>query len=118
MILTLIIHWIVAALVLLLVGWLIPGIEISGFGVALVAALVIGIINLLIRPIVMLLTLPINILTLGLFALVINALLFALAAWMVPGFEIFSFWSALLGSLLLAILSALINSAGGRPGAV
>ncbi len=108
--LSLLLHWILTALILLLISSLVPGIEISGMGVALVAALVIGLINVLVRPIVMLLTLPINIITLGLFAFVINAMMFGLSAWLVPGFEVLNFWSALIGSLLLALMTALLGT--------
>lgn len=107
--LTMILHWVLTALILLLVANIVPGIEISSFGVALIAALVIGLVNLIVRPIVALLTLPINLLTLGLFAFVINAVMFAIAAWLVPGFEVNNFVSALIGSLLLAAMTALMG---------
>lgn len=107
--LALILHWILASLVLLLIANFMPGIEISGFGIALLAILVMGLINLTIRPLLMLLTLPINILTLGLFAWIINAMMFGLAGWLVPGFEVYSFWSALLGSLLLGLITGVLG---------
>ena len=116
MLISLILQWIVAALILMLVAWLIPGISIEGFGIALLAVLILGLVNMLIKPLLTILTLPINILTLGLFSLVINAAMFALAAWVLPGFEVASFWSALFGALLLSILSAIVNSIPGRPG--
>ena len=106
--LNMLLHWLVTALLLLLIAYLMPGFTIEGLGVALIVALVLGLINIVIKPAVVLLTLPINIVTLGLFSLVINALMLALAAWCVPGFEISSFWSALGGALLLALLSAFI----------
>jgi putative membrane protein len=103
-------QWLIIAVTLLLIAQLLPGIEISGFGVALLAALVIGLVNILIRPLVLLLTLPINILTLGLFAFIVNALMFALVAWLVPGFEVSGFLNALLGSLLLSLITAITGN--------
>lgn len=107
--LNLILRWILLALALLAVAAIIPGIAITGFGTALIVALVIGLINLFIRPIVTILTLPINLLTLGLFTFIINALMLWLAAALVSGFEISGFFAALLGSILLSIFSLVIN---------
>lgn len=107
--LDLILRWILLALALLAVAAIIPGIHITGFGTALIVALVIGVINTFIRPFVQILTLPINILTLGLFTFVINALMLWLVAGLVAGFEITGFFAALLGSILLSIFSLLIN---------
>lgn len=97
--------WLALALAIMFTGWVIPGITISSFVSALIAAIVIALVNLFIKPILIFLTLPINILTLGLFILVINALLFLFVAYLVPGIEIDGFWSAFLGALLLTILS-------------
>jgi putative membrane protein len=112
-------HWLLTAAVLILIANLVPGIFVSSFGVALLAAAVMGLVNILVRPIVSLLTLPINLLTLGLFSFVINALMFALVAYLVPGFEVTSFWSALIGSLILSVITALLgtmpNYRAGRP---
>lgn len=114
--LSLLLHWIVYALVLLLISQILPGVYVADFITALMAALMLGIVNALILPILGFLTLPINILTLGLFSFVLNALMFALAAAIVPGFEVSNFISALCGSLLLAIFSAVIfNLTGSRP---
>lgn len=104
-----IIRWILFALALAFVAWVIPGVSLVGFTSALWAALVIGLVNIFIKPIFMLLTLPINLLTLGLFTFVINALLFLLVAKLVPGFVVTGFWAALWGSILLSILSLFIN---------
>lgn len=109
MLINLILRWILLALALLAVASIVPGITIKGFGTALIVALVIGLINVFIRPIIEILTLPINILTLGLFTFVINALLLWLAAAIVNGFEIAGFIAALLGSILLSIFSLIIN---------
>ena len=97
--------WLALAIAIMFTGWVIPGITISSFVSALIAAIVIALINLFIKPILVFLTLPINILTLGLFILVINALLFLFVAYLVPGVEVDGFWSAFLGALLLTILS-------------
>ena len=104
--------WLIYALVIMLVAWIVPGISVDGFGSALVAIIIIALINAIIRPIVMFITLPINFITLGLFTFVINALLLLLAGYVSPGFEVDGFWSALLGSLLLSLVSIPINSIG------
>lgn len=105
----LIIRWVLLALTLAFVAWLLPGIHLMGFSSALWAALVIGIINVFIRPILMIITVPINILTLGLFTFILNALLLMLVAHIVPGFIIDGFFSALIGSILISVVSVFIN---------
>ncbi len=100
-----IIHVVMIAILLLLVQKLVPGIEVDGFGNALLAGLALGIINALLKPVLLILTLPITILTLGLFLLVINALLLRLAAAIVPGFRVAGFGAAFWGALLLSIFS-------------
>lgn len=109
MLLSLLLHWVLTAVILLIVDAILPGIAISGFGTALIAALVMGLVNFFIRPVLALLTLPLNMLTLGLFSFVVNAILFALVAWLVPGFEVVSFFSALIGSILLALMTGLLG---------
>src|ERR1051325_3026076 len=98
------IHWLVSTLAIAITAYLLPGVSISGFGAALVAALVLGLINAFLRPLILVLTLPINILTLGLFTFVINALLVMLAGAIVPGFKVKNFWWALLFSIVLTIV--------------
>ncbi len=105
----LLIKWLVLALTLVLIANLIPGIEVDSFGVALVAGLVIGLINLVIRPLLQILSLPITILTLGLFGFILNALMFWLAAALVPGFEIDGFIPALFGSILMTLIYTLFE---------
>lgn len=100
-----IITTLVYAILLLVVAKIVPGIDVDGFGTAIVAGLVMGVVNALIKPIIVLLSLPFVILTLGIFLLVINALLLKLAAAIVPGFHIKGFGSALLGALLLSIFT-------------
>lgn len=100
-----IVQTVVVGLLLYVVARLVPGMEVDGVGHALLAGLVLGIVNALIRPLLVFLTLPITILTLGLFLLVINALLLRLAAAPVPGFRVRGFGAAFLGALLLSVFS-------------
>jgi len=92
---------------LLLIAEFIEGIEIDGFYAALIAALVLGVLNVFIRPVLFILTLPITILTLGLFTFVLNAFLFLFAASFLQGFAVSSFWYALLGSVLMSLISTI-----------
>ena len=100
-----ILRWLLSAALVMLVGTLVPGIQVANFWTALVVALVLGFLNAVIRPILIILTLPVTILTLGLFTLVINAGLFMLAGSIVKGYYVHSFSAALLGSLLLWLLN-------------
>jgi putative membrane protein len=90
--------------------YLIPGVVLSNFWTAIVVGLVMGLINALVRPVVLLLTLPLNFLTLGLFTFVINALMILLAAAIVPGFAVNGFWAALLFSVVVALLKMLFSA--------
>ena len=110
---TLLVHLIVTAALLLLVARFVKGVEIEGFGTALLAALVFGFVNACVRPLMLLLTLPLTILTFGLFLFVLNALMFRLAAALVPGFTVRSFGPALLGSILLSLLNLAVASLAG-----
>lgn len=102
--------WILNALALLAVAYLVPGIHVAGFTAALVAALVIGLVNMLIKPILVLLTLPITVLTLGLFILVINGLLFyAVGSWL-EGFEVKTFLAGMIGALLYSVFTWLLST--------
>ena len=103
-------NWFLNALALFLVSKILPGIHLAGFWSALVAAAVIGLINALIKPLLLLLTLPITLITLGLFTFIINALLLLLASSLTPGFKIDGFGTALLASILLSIISTLLHS--------
>ena len=105
----LLIKWLALAIAIMFVGWVVPGITISSFVTALIASVVIALVNLVIKPILVFLTLPINILTLGIFILIINALLFMFVAYLVPGVEVDGFWSAFLGALLLSVLSIALS---------
>lgn len=103
--LSMILKWLVFALIIMFVGWIIPGFDVQNIWAALIAVVVIALINAFIKPLILLLTLPINILTLGIFTLVINALLFMFAAYLVPGINVDGFWSALLASILISVFS-------------
>ena len=97
-------HWLIAAVAILIAAYIVPGVTITPVS-ALIAAVVLGALNFFIRPILMVLTLPINVLTLGLFSLVINALLIMLATYLVPGFAIADFWTAFLFALVLVVIN-------------
>ncbi|MDX9951222.1 MAG: phage holin family protein [Methylophilaceae bacterium] len=102
--------WILNALALLAVAYLMPSIELAGFGSALIAAAVIGLVNMLIRPVLILLTLPVTILTLGLFIFVINGLLFYFVGHVLEGFHVQTLMSGILGAVLYSIISWLLTS--------
>jgi putative membrane protein len=107
--LKIILRFIIIALAFLAIPHIVPGITISGFGTALIVAVLWGIIGITIKPLIHLFALPITVLTLGLFAFVINALLFWLTAALVPGFEVHGFVAALLGSLILAVVTWVLH---------
>ena len=102
--------WLVNTVSLLAVAYLMPSIQVASFGAALVAALVLGLVNTVIRPILVLLTLPATILTLGLFIFVINALLFWMVAHFVEGFVVPGFWSAFFGAIVYSLVSWLLSA--------
>jgi len=106
----LLIRWFVNALSLYLVSKVVTGIQIESFSTALIAAIVIGFINTLVKPFLLLLTLPINVLTLGLFTFLLNAGLLLLASSLTPGFIVDGFMSALIGSILLSVVSTVLFS--------
>jgi putative membrane protein len=107
----LILKWLLSAAALLLVAYLYPGVEVSSFTAALLAAFVIGLLNMVVRPVLVLLTLPVTFLTLGLFLFVINALMFWAASGLLDGFHVRGFTAALIGSLLYSLLGVVIDSA-------
>ncbi|PJE73905.1 MAG: hypothetical protein COV01_03625 [Candidatus Taylorbacteria bacterium CG10_big_fil_rev_8_21_14_0_10_41_48] len=100
---------IIIALVIMALPYIVSGVSVSGFYPALIAALILGVLNLVVRPIISLLTLPVNMLTLGLFGLVINGALLWFVASFVQGFAIASFWSAFLGALLVSLVNWLVS---------
>jgi putative membrane protein len=106
---SLLIAWLVTSVSLFVISKLPTGVEIDTFGKALSSAAVFGILNALLYPILFVLTLPINFLTLGLFSIVLNAIVFGLAAYLVTGFRLrWGFWSALIGAVALGIINSLI----------
>lgn len=111
-------QWVVSSVAIVITAYLLPGVAVESLLAALVTALILGLVNAVIRPILILLTLPLNILTLGLFTLVINALMVMLAAAIVPGFTVQGFWWALLFGIVLAIvnfaLSPLVKSSDSK----
>ena len=106
-----VVRWLLLAAALLLVANLYPGVHVASFSSALVAALVLGLLNALLRPILVLLTLPVTVLTLGLFLFVINALMFYFAASLLSGFNVTGFVAALIGSLLYSLCGLVIDAA-------
>lgn len=106
----LLLRWVVNAGALLLLASYLPGITVSGWYAALITALVLGLVNALIKPFLVILTLPINIITLGLFTLVINAILFWFVASFIEGFAVAGFWPAFWGALIMSLVSWLVSS--------
>jgi len=110
MILRLLLVWLVNTVALIAVAYLMPSITVSSFGAALVAALVLGLVNAVVRPVLILLTLPATVLTLGLFIFVLNGLLFwAVGSWL-EGFAVGGFWAGVFGAILFSIVSWLLSA--------
>lgn len=106
-----VLHVLVVAVALIVSAYFVPGIEVESFMIAIVAAVVLGLLNLVVRPVLFFLTLPVTILTLGLFAFVLNAFMFMFAAYFVDGFSVTGFIPALIGSLLVSVAGALSDRA-------
>ena len=100
--------WFLNSLALLTVAYVLPGITVDGFTAAFVAALILGLINMLLRPLLILFTLPVTVITFGLFILVINGLLFWFAGSVLKGFEVSGFWTGVFGALLYSIFSSVL----------
>ena len=107
----LIAKWVLSAVALLAVAHLYSGVQVSSFGAALVAAFVIGLLNTVLRPVLVVLTIPVTLVTLGLFLFVINALMFWVASSLLGGFQVSGFVGALIGSLLYSLISVVLDSA-------
>lgn len=103
-----ILHLIVSIIAIVVAAYLLPGVEVTLIG-AVVLAIVLGVLNVFVKPILTILTLPVTIVTLGLFSLVINALLVMLADWIVPGFSVGGFWMALIFSVALSLINAFFH---------
>jgi putative membrane protein len=101
--------WLINAAALLALPWMLPSIHVASFATALGAALVLGLVNALIRPLLLLLTLPVTLLSLGLFIFVINGLMFLLASWLLEGFVVEGLWAGVLGSTLYSVISWLLT---------
>ncbi|ALO38312.1 phage holin family protein [Alcaligenes faecalis] len=106
---TLLLVWILNAVALLVVAYILPGITVASFGSALIAALVLGLLNTLVKPLLIVLTLPITIVTLGLFLLVLNALVFWFAGSILKGFQVEGFWWAVIGAIVYSLVSGLLS---------
>ncbi|GGH07952.1 phage holin family protein [Silvibacterium dinghuense] len=106
----LLLRWLLQAVALLIVAWLVPGFLVHNLASALIAALVIGLLNATLGTLLKLITLPLGILTLGLFFLVINAIILELASGLVPGFHVASFGAAFIGAIVLALLHMLFEA--------
>ena len=104
------IRWLTTTAAIVATAYLLDGIRVSGFLSAVFAGAALGILNAFFRPIALLLTLPINILSLGLFTFIINALMLKMASGVIPGFDVYGFWTAIFGSLLISVISWLLNS--------
>ena len=103
-------HWLISTIAVLVAAYLVPGVDVDLIG-ALVLAVVLGLFNAFLRPLVNLLTLPLNIVTLGLFSLVTNAVIIMVADYLIPGFTVGGFWAALVFSVLLSLINWLFTSA-------
>jgi len=103
-------RWMILTVAILVTSYLMDGIHVSGFFSAFFAAAILGILNAFFRPILLVLTLPINILSLGLFTFVLNAVLLMMVSGVIPGFDVYGFWSGLFGSLLISLISWIITS--------
>lgn len=112
------IRWLTTTAAIVATSYLLDGIRVSGFLSAVFAAAMLGILNAFFRPIAFLLTLPINILSLGLFTFIINALMLKMASGVIPGFEVHGFWNAIFGSFLISIISWLLNTFISEQGSV
>ena len=108
-------RWLVLTAAVLAASWFLDGIRVDGLLSAVLAAATLGILNAFLRPLIILLTLPVNILTLGLFTFVINALMLQIVSGVIPGFTVHGFWAAVFGALIIGFVSWLLNTfVGGR----
>ncbi|HMB68932.1 MAG TPA: phage holin family protein [bacterium] len=101
-------HWAASAVALAVTAWLLPGVAVSSLAALLVAALVLGLLNAVVKPVLVLLTLPLTILTLGIFYLILNGVMFALASVLVPGFQVAGFGAAFLGAIVMGLCSMML----------
>jgi len=111
-------RWLILTVAIIVTSYLLGGIHVSNFFSAFFAAAILGILNAFFRPLLLLLTLPLNVLTLGLFTFVINAIMLMMVSGIISGFEVHGFWSAVFGSLLISLISWLLTSFIGKRGTV
>ncbi len=111
-----VVRTLVTAAGLALAAWLVPGITVSGPGTLILAAVLMGFVNALVRPVVVVLTLPLTLVTLGLFLFIVNAAMFGFVAWLLAGFAVAGFWSALAGWLIVSFVSWAVSSCIGPQG--
>jgi|SRR5215469_4215589 len=104
-----ILKWIINALIIIIAAYFLPGVHVSTFWTALLVALAMGVLNMLVKPLLIVFTLPITLVTFGLFLLVINALIVLLASAIVPGFHVDGFWWAFLFSILVSLINLVIS---------
>ncbi len=105
-------HWLTTAVALSVASWILPGVTVTSLTALIVASLVLGFVNAVVKPVLVLLTLPFTLVTLGLFYFVVNGLAFGLAAWLVPGFGVRSFLWAILGAFIVGMVSWFIGGFG------
>lgn len=108
------VKWVLSAVAVLIAAYILPGVAVTSFWTALIVAAILAVLNSILRPILVILTIPITIVTLGLFLLVINALIILLTDSLISGFEVSNFWWALLFSLLISVLGALFDDVAER----
>lgn len=109
------ISWLVSALAIAIAAYLLPGITVSGVVAVILLAIVLGVINTFIKPVLKVLTLPLTVMTFGLFSLILNTLLIMLAAAIVPGVDIANFWWALIFGIVIALVTAVLEKFDGNP---
>ena len=101
--------WLATAISLLITAWIVPGLTITSVGAAAIGAIILGLVNAMIKPVLILLTLPLTILTFGLFLLFVNAFTLGLVGYLTPGFSVNGFFPAILGAIVLSLVSGIIN---------
>ena len=113
---SILIRWLILTAAILAAAYLVDGIVVTGFWAAFFAAAILGLLNVFFKPLLIILTLPVNILTLGLFTLVINAALLKIASALIPGFDVHGFWPAVFGAVIISVVSWLLSTVIGDRG--
>lgn len=107
----LLLRWTASAMIIAIIAWLLPGVDVNSFWTAMIVAAVLALLNVFVKPFLIILTIPVTVFTLGLFILIINAIIILMASALVQGFHVESFWWALIFSLLNSLLNTMINNA-------